>query len=114
MMPSAAMPRPSQCGDDRHAMRMAMRPNANGSTRSEIQTGTPLAIMSPASRSLLTSATPPNAKSVATKLPIAPAMMCATLPIGPFGRNSPVASESSLPSRAAIAAPSNPTHIVRC
>src|ERR1700730_17434894 len=33
--------------------------------------------------------------------------------IRPSGRNSPVASDSSLPSRAAIAAPSRPTHIVR-
>ena len=32
---------------------------------------------------------------------------------GPFGRNSPVASVSSLPSRAAIAAPSSPTQSVR-
>ena len=38
----------------------------------------------------------------------APTRRCA-----PLGRNSPVASVSSLPSRAAIAAPSRPTHSVR-
>ena len=56
---------------------------------------------------------PPSAKIVAITAPTAPATMCATSPIRPFGRNSPVASVSSLPSRAAIAAPSMPTQSVR-
>ncbi len=44
--------------------------------------------------------------------PMAPANTCATALMRPFGRNSPVASVSSLPSRAAIAAPSMPSHSV--
>ena len=55
----------------------------------------------------------PSARIVATIEPTAPATMCAAVPIGPFGRNSPVASVSSLPSRAAIAAPSMPSQSVR-
>ena len=49
---------------------------------------------------------------VAIMAPVAPANTCATALMRPFGRNSPVASVSSLPSRAAIAAPSMPSHRV--
>src|SRR5262249_11077078 len=56
--------------------------------------------------------TAPAARIVATMAPTAPAKTWAIAPTRPFGRNSPVASVSSLPSRAAIAAPSMPSHSV--
>ncbi len=113
-MPSAARPRPRQCGEARSARRMAINPKPTGSAKSAIQVGTPSVVMVlPASRSTLRSAMLPSARTVATIEPTAPATMCAALPIRPFGRNSPVASVSSLPSRAAIAAPSMPSQSVR-
>src|SRR6185436_1899719 len=50
----------------------------------------------PAARSLRTSATPARPNTVATSAPIAAAKVWAAAPIGPFGRNSPVASVSSM------------------
>ena len=113
-MPSAARPRPGQCGEARSARRTAINPKPTGSARSAIQVGTPSMVMVlPAARSTLRSAMLPSARIVAIIEPMAPATMCAAAPTGPFGRNSPVASVSSLPSRAAIAAPSMPSQSVR-
>ncbi len=112
-MPIAATARPIHVGDARQTRRSAIRPKPIGSARSAIQTGTPIAMTSPAALSLWTSTSPPSASSVATIAPPAPEMMCAMSPIGPFGKNSPVASVSSLPSRAAIAAPKSPSQSVR-
>ena len=112
-MPSAARPRPGQCGEARSARRTAINPKPTGSARSAIQVGTPSVMVLPAARSTLRSAMLPSARIVAIIEPMAPATMCAAAPTGPFGRNSPVASVSSLPSRAAIAAPSMPSQSVR-
>ena len=108
----AAIARPVQFGDARQTSRAAISENAIGMTRSATQTGMPTAITSPAARLLRTSAAPPIARIVEMHAPAAPAMMWPTVLIQPFGRNSPVASERSLPSRAAIAAPSMPTQSV--
>ena len=105
-MPSAAMARPGQCGEARHASRSAISPKPIGSARSAIQVGTPSVIVSPAARSTLHErdaaeredrrdhrADRRRRRRARRRRP------------RPSGRNSPVASVSSLPSRAAIAAP---------
>ena len=55
-----------------------MMPNASGKTSAGIQTGTSSAMTSPAGRSAIAKAQPPNARMVETPAPIAPATMCAT------------------------------------
>ena len=74
---------------------------------------TPSAISSPAARSVSTSPSPPTANIIAIAAPAKPPTTCAHSAMRPLGRNSPVASVRSFPSRAAIAAPRRPTHNVR-
>ena len=111
-MPSAARPRPGQCGEARSEAH-GDQPEADR----QRQVGDPGRHAfgdGAAGRAVdVESAMLPSARSVAIIEPMAPATMCAAVPTGPFGRNSPVASVSSLPSRAAIAAPSMPSQSVR-
>jgi hypothetical protein len=111
--PPAAIARPTQVGEARQARRRAISVNATGNASVEIQTGTPAAMIVPAMRSLSTSARPPTANIIAMAAPTKAPTTCATAVTVPLGRNSPVASVRSLPSRAAIAAPRRPTHSVR-
>ena len=97
-----------------HTRRKAMSPNANGSTRSATHTGTPAAISAPSTRSSVTRLNPPTANTVDTAAPTVAATSLAACAVLLCARNSPVASDSNFPSRAAIAAPSIPTHIVKC
>ncbi len=106
------MARAHQCGDDLQASRSAISVKAIGKASAATQTRTPTAMMVPASRSLAPTRSPPTANIIEIAAPAKPATTCAMLMV-PFGRNSPVASVSSLPSRAPIAAPSRPTQIVR-
>ena len=76
-------------------------------------TGTPSAISSPAARSVMTSADAADGEHRRDRRAGEAADDVRDAAIRPLGRNSPVASVSSLPSRAAIAAPSRPTQSVR-
>ena len=74
----------------------------------------PAPMFVPASRSIAAICHPPHARTIAEQAPNAAATMSAARRHSPCGMKVPVASASSFPSRAAIAAPRNPTQSVRC
>ena len=113
-MPTPAVARPSRLGEDFQTTRSAIRPSAIGNARSATQIGTPSAISLPASRCTCRRRTPPSARIVVTSAATNAATMPAICRARPSGSIVPVASASSLPSRAAMAAPANPTMSVRC
>ena len=114
MMPVPATARPAQPGAARHTTRAAIRPNEMGRTSCATQTGTPAAMIVPASLSRRTSSTPPRARMVDTAAATVAAKIWALRRAGPSGMKVAVARAMSLPRRAAIAAPRKPTHSVRC
>ncbi len=113
-MPHAAIARDVQPPFVRHTVRRAISPNANGSTVCATQVVTPAAITVPASRSLIISSNAPTHSIVDTAAATVAASVSAQSRARPAGRNVPVASASIVPSRAASAAPRNPTQSTRC
>ena len=112
--PSAATARPPQPGDARQTRRAATAPNPSGSTSCAIQALTPPAISVPNSYSPTTRAMAARHSTADTAAPTAAAKTSAARRTGPSGRNVPVASASSFPSRAASAAPRKAIQSVRC
>ena len=102
--------RPLHCGLARHTSRSAIRTKPIGSTSCAIQVGMPAPIVEPTSRSDRTSSTAATGQHDRHRRRRAPPANIAAARRGqPAGTNVPVASDSSLPSRAAIAAPRKPT-----
>jgi len=91
-----------------------MSANATGITSWATHTGTPAAISVSAMRSTSTSSIPARHSSALTAAATDHENAWATSRQRPAGMNAPVASASSLFSRAARAAPRNATTRVRC
>ncbi len=108
-MPSSAMTRPVRVGDARHASRSAISAKPIGSARSATQTGIAALSIVPAGTIARDERDAGEAEDGRDqrRRRCRPGR-CAAAPIRPFGRNSPVASVSSLPSRAAIGRPEHP------
>ena len=112
--PVAAIRRPIASGAARHASRSAISPKQTGRTSWPTQIGTPAAICVAAVRSVSTIIRLARQSSTATA-PATHAEAIEAVRRGqPSGRKLAVASDKRRPSRAASAAPKNPTHSVRC